>query len=47
MYLEDGSLSVVTLGCGFAWLDTGTMESLYGAHLRRLAAVEILREEQA
>ena len=31
MYLEDGSLSVVTLGRGYAWLDTGTMESLYGA----------------
>jgi glucose-1-phosphate thymidylyltransferase len=31
MYLEDGSLSVVTLGRGYAWLDTGTMESLYKA----------------
>lgn len=31
MYLEDGSLSVVTLGRGFAWLDIGTMESLYEA----------------
>ena len=31
MYLEDDSLSVVTLGRGFAWLDTGTMESLYDA----------------
>lgn len=31
LYLEDGSLNVVTLGLGFAWLDTGTMESLYEA----------------
>ena len=31
MYLEDGSLSVVTLGRGYAWLDTGTMDSLYEA----------------
>lgn len=31
MYLNDGKLSVVTLGRGYAWLDTGTMESLYQA----------------
>jgi len=31
MYLEDGSLTVVTLGRGFAWLDTGTMDSLFEA----------------
>ena len=31
MYLEDGSLNVRTLGRGYAWLDTGTMDSLYEA----------------
>jgi glucose-1-phosphate thymidylyltransferase len=28
MYLEAGALKVVTLGRGYAWLDTGTIESL-------------------
>ena len=28
LYLEDGTLNVVTLGRGFAWLDTGTMDAL-------------------
>lgn len=28
MYLEQGNLNVVTLGRGYAWLDTGTIESL-------------------
>jgi len=28
IYLEEGSLSVITLGRGYAWLDTGTVDSL-------------------
>ena len=31
MYLEDGSLYAVTLGRGYSWFDTGTMESLFAA----------------
>ncbi|ERL08463.1 glucose-1-phosphate thymidylyltransferase RfbA [Olsenella profusa] len=31
MYLEDGLLDVITLGRGYAWLDTGTMASLSDA----------------
>ena len=28
MYLEEGTLSVVTLGRGYAWMDAGTVDSL-------------------
>lgn len=28
IYLEEGSLEVITLGRGYAWLDTGTVDSL-------------------
>ena len=31
IYLEEGSLNVITLGRGFAWLDTGTVDSLAAA----------------
>ena len=31
MYLEQGDLDVQLLGRGFAWLDTGTMDSLVDA----------------
>jgi glucose-1-phosphate thymidylyltransferase len=31
MYLDAGDLDVKLLGCGFAWLDTGTIDSLVNA----------------
>lgn len=31
MYLEEGNLNVITLGRGYAWLDTGTMDALADA----------------
>lgn len=42
MYLEDGSLDVVTFGRGFTWLDTGTHESLAEA----TAFVKMIEEHQ-
>ncbi len=31
MYLEEGNLNVITLGRGYAWLDTGTIDALADA----------------
>lgn len=31
MYLDDGTLDVITLGRGYAWLDTGTIDALADA----------------
>ena len=42
MYLEDGTLSVVTLGRGYAWLDTGTHDSLADASI----FVEVIEKRQ-
>ena len=40
MYLKDGLLDVQLLGRGFAWLDTGTMQSL----LQAAEFVEMIQE---
>lgn len=42
MYLEAGDLDVKLLGRGFAWLDTGTIDSLMGAN----DFVRIIEERQ-
>ena len=42
MYLEDGLLDVKLLGRGFAWLDTGTMDSL----LQAANFVEMIQSRQ-
>ena len=41
-FLEDGELRVQTLGRGFAWLDTGTHDSLSEAS----AYIEVLEKRQ-
>ncbi|MBQ9358731.1 MAG: glucose-1-phosphate thymidylyltransferase RfbA [Abditibacteriota bacterium] len=43
MYLADGALNVRLLGRGFAWLDTGTFESL----ARASAFVEMIENQQS
>ena len=40
MYLEEGSLDVVTLGRGFEWLDTGTIDAL-------TEATELVKNEES
>ena len=42
MYLDDGLLDVQLLGRGFAWLDTGTMDSL----LQAASFVEMIQSRQ-
>lgn len=42
MYLKEGLLDVQLLGRGFAWLDTGTMQSL----LQAAEFVEMIQERQ-
>ena len=42
MYLNDGLLDVQLLGRGFAWLDTGTMQSL----LEAAEFVEMIQSRQ-
>jgi glucose-1-phosphate thymidylyltransferase len=43
MYLQDGLLDVQLLGRGFAWLDTGTMQSL----LQAANFVEMIQSRQS
>lgn len=51
IYLEDGTLNVKLLGRGFAWLDTGTMDSLVEASdfvqmLQKRQGIEISAPEE-
>lgn len=41
-FLEDGELKVLTLGHGFAWLDTGTQDSFSKAR----TYIEVLEKQQ-
>ena len=41
-FLADGELKVQTLGCGFAWLDTGTHDSLSEAS----TFIEVIEKRQ-
>ena len=43
LYLRDGSLRATVLGRGFAWLDTGTMDSLVEA----ASFVQIVEKRQS
>ena len=50
-YLDKGELSVELLGCGIAWLDTGTLESLLDASIyiesvQRLQNMQIANLEE-
>ena len=42
MYLEDGTLNVQLLGRGYAWLDTGTMDT----HVEAAAVVQVIEQRQ-
>lgn len=51
LYLEDGSLNVITLGRGYSWLDTGTIDSLNEASefvkvIEQRAGIEISAPEE-
>ncbi len=51
IYLENGELDVKLIGRGFAWLDTGTVDSLYDAasfvkHIEQLQNIVISAPEE-
>ena len=41
MYLEEGALNVITIGLGYAWLDTGTMDALADASVPVISKIFI------